>query len=441
MTDHDARTAGELRQGDKLAGRYRIEGLLGEGGMGLVYRAVQLGLDREVALKVIRPEHLQGANAVGRFEREARTASLLKHPGAVEIYDYGEDDGLAFLAMQLVEGRSLGDLIDAESPLDVETSQRIATHIADVLVAAEAIGLVHRDLKPDNVLLERTPEGEERVVVVDFGLAFIAHRPGVDRMTREGVVTGTPDYMSPEQARGAALDSRTDVYALGCILFEMLTGNPPFEGDAVTLLARHLFMPAPTVDERRDGPPVPRALSRLVERMLEKELDLRPRAADVREALEALSEARPERMGLGTTGHIQDRAERMISVAPVSERITYEGVAQGDVESIALRVVSAIDPNLALGLATNGVRMVDEGGDAIFAPGAPIEELESWVTKSDVPVLTTMAPSDTARLAGLLRAGAAEVLVEPVAPEALAHKVRRAVRAAKRRRKKETGES
>lgn len=437
MNDDEPIQGEELRPGDRIAGRYRIEGLLGEGGMGLVYRAVQLGLEREVALKVIRPQMLTGADALSRFEREARAASLLKHPGAIEIYDYGMDRGMAFLAMQLVEGRSLGDLIDQESPVPIEACVRIASQIADVLVAAEAIGLVHRDLKPDNVLLERTAEGEERVIVVDFGLAFIAHRPGVDRMTREGIVTGTPHYMSPEQARGVALDSRTDVYALGCILFEMLAGVPPFDGDAVTLLSRHLFMAPPKVDERREGAPVPRALSRLVDRMLEKELDARPRAYEVREALETLSEARPERMGLGTTGQIQGRAQRMISVAPRSARITYDSPTDPQVKPLSLRVVGEVDPNLALGLAANGIRLVEEDGDAVFAPGAPMDVLAALVQGSGLPMLTTMAKSDTARLAGLLRAGAAEVLVEPVAPEALAHKVRRAVRAARRQHKRE----
>jgi len=437
MSDDDILPGEDLRPGDKVAGRYRIESLLGEGGMGLVYRAVQLGLEREVALKVIRPQTMLGAQALARFEREARAASLLKHPGAVEIYDYGEDRGMAFLAMQLVEGRSLGDLIAQESPLPVETCVRIASDIADVLVAAEAIGLVHRDLKPDNVLLERSAEGAERVVVVDFGLAFVAHRPGVDRMTREGIVTGTPDYMSPEQVRGVALDSRTDVYALGCILFEMLTCNPPFEGDTVTLLARHLFMAPPKVDECRDGPPAPRALSRLLDRMLQKEVDVRPRAYEVREALGTPSEAKPERMGVGTTGQIQARAQRMISVAPRSERITYDSPTDPRAEPVAIRIVGEVGPNLAIGLAANGIRLVEEEGDAVYAPGAPMEELEALVQASARPVLTTMAPSETARLAGLLRAGAAEVLVEPVAPEALAHKVSRAVRAARRQHKRE----
>jgi len=171
--------------------------------------------------------------------------------------------------------------------------------------------------------------------------------------------------------------------------------------------------------------------------MLQKEVDVRPRAYEVREALGTLSEAKPERMGVGTTGQIQARAQRMISVAPRSERITYDSPTDPRAEPVAIRIVGEVGPNLAIGLAANGIRLVEEEGDAVYAPGAPMEELEALVQASARPVLTTMAPSDTARLAGLLRAGAAEVLVEPVAPEALAHKVRRAVRAARRQHKRE----
>ncbi|MCA9605560.1 MAG: serine/threonine protein kinase, partial [Myxococcales bacterium] len=183
--------------GTVVAGRYRIDAELGRGGMGIVYRAAQLPLERPVAVKVLRKELALDERARMRFEREARVASALAHPAAVTIHDFGEHEGAAFLVMELLEGATLATRIGG-APLPVAEAIELATQLAEVVAAAHAIGLVHRDLKPENVMLV-----EDRVRVLDFGLAFLRAPGPAGRMTREGVVVGTPEYLSPEQARGS----------------------------------------------------------------------------------------------------------------------------------------------------------------------------------------------------------------------------------------------
>jgi serine/threonine protein kinase len=195
---------------------------------------------------------------------------------------------------------------------------RYARQIADVLTAAAAIGLVHRDLKPENVMIETAADGSERVVVVDFGLAFMAEQGDMGRLTREGVVTGTPDYMSPEQARGIEVTPATDVYSLGCMLYEMLTSNPPFQGDTAILISRHLFVAPTPIREAYPEVDVPGAVDDLIQRMMDKTPEARPSAQSVRDVLLAVDPAAPSRHGATQGGRLLGRAARMVSQAPIS---------------------------------------------------------------------------------------------------------------------------
>ena len=203
----------ELSAGATLAG-YRIEAEIGRGGMGIVYRATQVTLDRTVALKLIAPEISRDERFRERFQHEARIAASIDHPNVLPIYEAGEADGVLFLSMRYVEGGDLGALL-AQGPLAPERAVALVAQVAEALGAAHARGLIHRDVKPSNVLLEKR-EGREQPYLADFGLAKIsASQSG---LTKSGVFVGTLDYVSPEQIRGERLDARSDVYALGCLL-------------------------------------------------------------------------------------------------------------------------------------------------------------------------------------------------------------------------------
>ncbi|MEO8054452.1 MAG: serine/threonine-protein kinase, partial [Acidobacteriota bacterium] len=277
---------------------YRILEKVGEGGMGVVYRALDTRLDRTVALKVLRPETVGDPERKWRFVREAKAASALNHPHIVTIHDVDADQGVDFMVMEYVEGTPLNQLIPAGG-LPVRDAVDIAARIASALGAAHAAGIVHRDVKPANVVVG--PGG--RVKVLDFGLAKLVERgSGPDDMTtdstataasivertREGVILGTVAYMSPEQAEGKPLDARSDVFSLGAVMHEMLTGRRPFQGDSylrtLTAILRDAPPPLGTV-----RPDVPAALEKLVTRSLAKRPEDRfANAGDVEKELAAL---------------------------------------------------------------------------------------------------------------------------------------------------------
>ena len=217
----------ELGEGQDFGGYHVIE-LVGAGGMGLVYRAEQRILGRTVALKVIRPEIAESGDYRSRFLREARFAAAVDHPHVVSVFDTGEQDGRLYLAMQWVDGQELRALIDREGRLAPERAVLIGVQLAEALQAVHDAGLVHRDVKPSNVLV-RDIRGHDHAYLTDFG---IAKAPAAqDGLTRTGLVIGTPGYLSPEQIRGEQPGPGSDLYALGCVVFEALTGQPPFPGD------------------------------------------------------------------------------------------------------------------------------------------------------------------------------------------------------------------
>jgi serine/threonine-protein kinase len=226
--------------GTTVDGRYEVLRILGEGGMGTVYGVRHVTLGRPAALKVLRSDLAQEGELAARFLQEAQATAAIKHPGVVSILDFGRlPDGRPYFVMEQLEGRTLADAIHQGGPAPAARAVGIAVKIADALGAAHAAGIVHRDLKPENVYLVPGPEGEPDVRVVDFGAAVILGR---SRLTKKGVVFGTPHYMAPEQAAGRAIDHRTDIYALGILLYEMLTAKVPFEGDTyMGILTQHMF--------------------------------------------------------------------------------------------------------------------------------------------------------------------------------------------------------
>jgi serine/threonine protein kinase len=245
---------------------YRIESLLDRGGMGVVYKAVDVELERTVALKIIAPEHTQDSTAVARFKAEARLAASLEHPNIVPIHRGGEEDGILYLAMRFVPGSNLRHVID-RGAMDPPRIARIVTDVSDALDAAHELGLVHRDVKPANILVSGQPE-HEHVYLTDFGLT--KRLGSVGALTRAGSWVGTPDYVAPEQIQGHDVDRRADIYSLGCVLYEMLTGDVAYPKDTdVAKLWAHVADPPPKPSRRR--PELVDALDEVVARATAKE--------------------------------------------------------------------------------------------------------------------------------------------------------------------------
>ncbi|UJR82707.1 serine/threonine-protein kinase [Sandaracinus amylolyticus] len=272
-----------LGAGTVVAGRYRVRALIGQGGMGHVYRAEQIAVRREVALKVIHaPEGATEARL--RFEREALAASRITSPHVVTIHDFGHGEhGLLYLAMELLSGESLAQRILRVGTLPVHEAVAIALQIARALQVAHAAGVVHRDLKPDNIFLVADDTGAGHVKVLDFGIARITSGdlgPNEAHLTSTDLVVGTPLYMSPEACRRGPISPSADLYSLGVILFETITGKTPFDDrEPVLVMSRHLEMRPPRMRERRPDLDIPEALDELVDRLLRKRPEERPKSA------------------------------------------------------------------------------------------------------------------------------------------------------------------
>jgi DNA-binding NarL/FixJ family response regulator/tRNA A-37 threonylcarbamoyl transferase component Bud32 len=276
--------------GSQFAG-YRIDAILGRGGMGVVFRATDLALDRTVALKQIAPEAVADPVSRDRFERECRLAAAIDHPHAVQIFHAGEHEGVLYLTMRYIDGPNMLTLLRDQGVFGSARAVSLLHQLAGALDEAHRLGLVHRDVKPANVLIENRPGGEH-AFLTDFGLT----KPTVeDSVTRTAAPLGTVDYIAPEQARGAEVDARADVYSLGCVLFVMLTGEVVFDrdGDLATLWA-HVHDPPPKLRSIR--PELPGRLEQVIDRALAKDPGERPQSAGelAREASAAIG---PENRG------------------------------------------------------------------------------------------------------------------------------------------------
>ena len=259
--------------GSVVDARYEVLSVLGEGGMGIVYEIRHRALGKRFALKALRKDLSSDGEIAARFMQEARTAASVSHPGLVEITDFGQlPSGQPFFVMELLEGQSLAAMIRRGGPIPAARAVDIVRQIADALGAAHDRSIIHRDLKPDNIHISVAEGGRDRVTIVDFGLARVI---GASRLTRAGVVFGTPHYMSPEQAMGEVTDHRADVYALGVVMYEMFTGRVPFEADSyMGVLTKHMYM-APTPPSQLPGTSELGALEAILLRCLEKKADQR----------------------------------------------------------------------------------------------------------------------------------------------------------------------
>jgi len=265
--------ASEGLLGQTIDQRYRVEALLGEGGMGLVYRVTHTRLNKPLAIKVLRRENTRDPEVLARFRREAESASAIGNQHIVDINDFGTlADGSTYFVMECLEGLDLIDAIDVAQRMPEDRAIHIAAQVCRALGAAHDGGIIHRDLKPENVFLIRRNDTEDFVKVLDFGIAKVANGP--KRLTRAGEVLGTPHYMSPEQCEGDDVDHRTDIYALGVLLYEMVTGHVPHDADTMMgILTKHMY--EDPVPPKIRVPQISLELEQVIMRCLEKKADQR----------------------------------------------------------------------------------------------------------------------------------------------------------------------
>ena len=258
-----------------LDGKFLIVQRIGAGGMGSVYRAEEPAMGREVAIKILHPKLKGRSDLVSRFRREARAMSQLKHPHTVRVFMYGElEDGSLYIVMEMLEGKNLNQTVRKEGPMDPSRAIPIVCDACHALHEAHEMGIVHRDLKPENIFVCQQAGMKDYAKVLDFGLAKVTEaqmRPGSMILTQEGMVFGTPEFMSPEQARGQTLDARSDIYSLACILYEALTGKLPFVAKTpMEYVGKHVTAAPIPLSERVEGRTFPRALSDVLDRALRK---------------------------------------------------------------------------------------------------------------------------------------------------------------------------
>jgi serine/threonine-protein kinase len=306
--------------GKEIAGQFRILQRIGSGGMGAVYKAEQPDMNRFVAIKILHPKYVSRPDLVSRFRREARAMSHLSHPNTARVYMYGQlEDGACYIVMEYLEGKNLAQITRAEGMLQPARAVNIMVQVCGALEEAHRQGMVHRDLKPENIFLTSQGGIADFPKVLDFGLAKVTQRemrPGSLILTQEGMVFGTPEFMSPEQARGQQLDARSDIYSLGCILYEMLTGKLPFDAaqpmDYLALQIRGTPIP---LGQRIANLKLPDGLEAVVMKTIEKEPDKRhPSAADFAHALkECLQE------------EVRDDAMRSVPRSEESQRHRHAG--------------------------------------------------------------------------------------------------------------------
>src|SRR5215471_14578735 len=278
----------ELGQIEFLGDRYLLQSRIGSGGMATIYRARDLEADRIVAVKVLRETYSTDPKFVARFQREARAASALKHPNIVQVYDYGQTNGNYYIVMELIDGTDLRSYLSTYKVLDVDRAIIIAHDVALGLGAAHRRGIVHRDVKPQNVLISI----DGSIKLTDFGIVSLYKSANAERLTTAGMTLGTVQYFAPEQAQGEIVTPAADVYELGIVMYEMLTGHPPFDGNSDVVVAMQHIQDQP-VPPRQFNPSISEVFEEIILHCLEKEPGARfPDGSQLARALEKIGDAK-----------------------------------------------------------------------------------------------------------------------------------------------------
>ncbi len=392
-----------FEQSKLLVGRYRLDSIVGSGSSAQVWSAWDTALTRDVAIKILLPRSDQEKQ---RIWREARLAALLGN-SAVPIYDYGDDGNRCFLVMELVEEPNLRTFLAETTDLASSAVIGLARHLLVALSLAHDMSIVHRDVKPENIFVDGTSEQIDRVRLVDFGLAFVKNLTAMSlgRLTEEQVLSGTPAYLSPEQARGVEIGRESDIYSAGCVLYEVCCGSPPFEGDLGELLSKHMYVPAIPLREREVK--LPDAFMTLVDVMLSKNPSDRPSSKDAIDIIDAVTKGTPD---LATSrrqsGHAS-REQRMVAAAAVSKA-----------PAKVLRAMVSEDPPawLATKLSAAGVVLppFDDEPDFLLSTPAHLP------TDTTLPIVVWSA-EQALSLSGLIKAGVAFML-SPDTPVAGLHR-------------------
>lgn len=421
--------------------------------MGVVYRGTHVALGEAVAVKFLKAEWTAKPEFRARFRREAVILAKLRHPGIVSVLDFGEESGDLFMVMELVNGTPLSDLVGEKGKvLGRLRTFGVFDELLAVLEAAHDEGIVHRDMKPENVMLVTGKDRQDRVKVLDFGIAYLDDAGSAgQRLTETGTIRGTPQYMSPEQCKGAEVSAPSDVYSVGVMLFEALTGSLPFDAVEVTgLMVQHMFVEAPPMRETGTKPDVSRGLEALVHRTLAKRPEERPTARAFREELAAIAKgtdvasfedrAAEER----TRNAALSRSDRAITGVTRAAEASHEGATATSSETVLVWADAARASELRTALAVHGLRAeihASEGApaesSAVSAKALVVASTHAASAESKiatrggafarVPVLVVDAAS-AAETAALVRAGASDVALASATDDEIVKKVRRLVR-------------
>jgi len=400
--------------GSLLAGRYRLGAAIGAGGMATVYRAHDQDLNREVAIKVLKPALVADATATARFTSEAQTQATLNVPGVPAVHDIGKSQGTPFFVMELLEGQDLKAALQAGEPLKIEEALRVGEAVAEVLQACHAAGLVHRDIKPRNVFLS----SDGSVKLLDFG---IVRTTPAGELTTTSVVLGTPAYASPEQVRGHRATSSSDLYSLGCMLYEALTAEPPFGShDPETVARAHISAPPPKPSLL--SPWIPPSVDALVLKMMAKDPSHRPpNAAAVRRDIK---DVRRSLQGLETQPMLA-MSDTLLDTAPVDSTETLVAVipkkppTRRGAATAILVVLAMIFVGGAIWVATTAVTHVAGAASPTATPSASKSSAATAAASATPAQVTAPAPSPTtvdgaaAALLGTVQAAQGQGLIDP----------------------------
>ncbi|MFL5830822.1 MAG: protein kinase domain-containing protein [Solirubrobacteraceae bacterium] len=367
-----------------IAGRYELLDVLGRGGMGAVYRARDQLLERIVAVKVLPAEYADDPLLVERFEREARAAARLNHPNIVAVFDTGRDGTVRYIVMECVPGQSLAQLLNARGGLPVAQAVGIAAQVADALGVAHAAGIIHRDIKPGNVMVE--PSGQCKVL--DFGIARLAADAA---LTQTASLLGSAPYMPPEMSLGRTADARSDIYSLGCVLYEMLTDRPPFRGDvAAAIINQHVNLPPAPPSELNTS--VPAGLDALVLRMLAKDPAARPQSGvETAAALRALLRDQPTAATIAAVPPVAPAPAPPVGPDPDWASDSEERRGGSSIVPVVLAVAAALVVGLVIALAASS----GSGGPSPTTKSSASSATSSRHTSTSTPTSSSSSSSSS----------------------------------------------